>query len=661
MRGHMAKRPTSNQLKMIEFEAFKALSGADYVRQRLLHGLSMGTPSIETQAYLIKSRVKDASSLVTKVLDRKLKGKSYSASHARDIVGLRLLVLFKSELPLILNRFLDFVRWSQQPPFSLFYGETLQDSIEEIVIYPVADELDPNLGFFLDQFEKFGFFYGDRAPENRVSVQVLKKQSRYSSIHIVLWANGPTQSLSDRVPVEVQLRTSLEDVWGEVEHRLRYKSSRRRKSNGGRRTAETEGGFKLVYEELENLKLTLDSASNTSDALRRWMDNTVRDNVVVRSYTRNVSFDMNVLRDIGLPQHIMESLQPIIGDLMGLYHRIFTQTDINSGFVEEALSALRKGSSTFAQALRSYQDACPEPAAFNEKIEYHLRMEKAACLYWTAVMLHGRLSGDGSLREDTEAEAVLNHAFAQYRIVSRLPSYSGDPVISFRVGNALTLAGDHDYALLKYSEAYDRLLLDRRLAERHQMRIVIPRQYAFSLWHAAERAKWRSGDFGDVDLFGPLRLDQYLKALDVSRSIYGFEIDERDIDGRAMSQMEENRVTANNIVFYACSFLTAGGDGSLLRERGIDPDRLRELIQEVGSGEVRNLSRLSFADTIRQAARILGDRSLATSAATRVLELVAQTDFGVGLPDRAYIDAREQADEELATGLGMFKGYPLHW
>ena len=659
----MTKRPTAKQLKAIEFEAFKALSGADYVRQRLLHGLSMGTPSLETQAYLIKSRVKDAASLVGKVLDRRNRNRTYSAGQARDIVGLRLLVLFKSELPLLLNRFLAFVQWSQKPPFSLFYGERLPDCMEEIIIYPVSDDMDPNLGFFLEELEKFGFFDEKMPRDDRVPVKVIKKQSRYSSIHIVLWANGPTQSVSDRIPVEIQLRTSLEDVWGEIEHRLKYKSKLSMLPAGSRKANDRYSReLGLAHSELENLKLSLDSASNTADFLRRRIDSDLVNEVVIKSYTRNVSFDMNVLKYIGLPEQVMTQIQPALNELMELYHRIFTQADFNEKFLNQALKILSRGASAFAEALRLRQNATGVTnSADDQKIEYHLRMEKALCFYWTAVMLHGRLSGDGSLKEDSEAQAALNQAFEQYHGVARLPIYAKDTVVLFRLASAIALTGDHDYALLKYAEAHSELSRDTRLVDQHQMRIIIPRQYAFSLWYAAERAKWKSVELGDVDMFRSLRLKQYLEAMEVSADIYGKVIDERDIDGRAMSQVEENRVTANNIVFYACSFLEAGGDGASLRKREITPDRLRRFVHEVVAGDIQRIPRLSFADTIRKAARILGDRELATLAATRVLSLLAQKDFGVGLPDRAYIEAKAFAEEELAIGNREVDGYPLIW
>jgi hypothetical protein len=54
------EREHTPAFERLELEAFKVLSGADYVRNRLLHGLAMGTPCLETQAYLIKSRVKTA-------------------------------------------------------------------------------------------------------------------------------------------------------------------------------------------------------------------------------------------------------------------------------------------------------------------------------------------------------------------------------------------------------------------------------------------------------------------------------------------------------------------------------------------------------------------------------------------------------------------------
>jgi hypothetical protein len=276
-------------------------------------------------------------------------------------------------------------------------------------------------------------------------------------------------------------------------------------------------------------------------------------------------------------------------------------------------------------------------------------------------MLLGSVSGQETLHDDMEAKTAINHAIGQFQKVLRMDGYGDDSVALFRVANAIALGGEHEFALIKYGEAFRALQSDARLVEHHQMRIVIPRQYAFALWHAAERAKWMSAELGAADLFGPRRQESYLEALDVTFSILGRPFDEVDIDGRRMSKSEEERRTANNALEYASSFLEAGGQAARLNDHLMPMDQFRELLQRVAGDDIPRVEKPSFADTVRKGARILGDRHLAVGAAERLLAIVDNKDFSIGLPDLTYHEMKRLAQEEIAHGLAPVDGYPLVW
>ena len=52
------------------------------------------------------------------------------------------------------------------------------------------------------------------------------KENGYRSLHLVIQVPVYLSSRTERVPVEVQIRTEGMDFWASLEHQMRYKSSR---------------------------------------------------------------------------------------------------------------------------------------------------------------------------------------------------------------------------------------------------------------------------------------------------------------------------------------------------------------------------------------------------------------------------------------------------
>lgn len=654
------------EIESLELAAFRALSGADYVRQRLLHGLSMGTPSLEAEAYLIKSRVKDASSLVIKVLERREAKPDYTADDVRDIIGLRLLTLFRSELPLILGKFLNFVQWAQRPPFSLFFGANIKDCIEEIKIYGIHDPFDPNLSFYRDEFAGYGFHTRDESrTQDGVFVDVVHKQSGYSSIHLVVWANGPTQSRTDRVPIEVQLRTSLEDAWGEMDHRLRYK----RRSEAlfeylthgtPPRLSEGDG---LADEDLRILKSSLDNCSRSADLIQRRINARETGSGIIRRHQKFVSSDIDRLYDLGLSQGIQEKLSRTVERLHNVYRELLCLDDVPpEALLEEAHAAFRDGADQFRDYILSYTAAPFEDQVRDVEVRYSLMMERALCFYWQALVITaGAGSGSKHAREN-EVDHMLRLARVQYEEVGQLSGMALDPVLSFRIALTLDIQGNHQLALMKLQEAVENIDKGHLLPADHHMRLRIPRQYAFAEWEAAEHIKWKSIDLGHESLLLDQRREKYLRALDVTLGLVGLEANQGALD-QSTTTAEENRVTANNIIEYACSYIYTGGAFFELREppRGLTRTAFeRHLSLLLGEG-IESISRFSLADTVRKAARLLGDRQLAVEAAHRVLALIGRPDFAIKLPELSYVEARRAAEAEIAQGLAPDAGSSPQW
>ena len=170
--------------------------------------------------------------------------------------------------------------------------------------------------------------------ESSPIVRVKSKQSPYSSIHLVLWSVLYQDGFSRRVPVEVQIRSPFEDVWAEVDHRLRYKMR-----YGDVETLGKEQSFySFATAHLTNLKGQLNYCSNTADLI----DRHVRElfggaSLASRVNLISQSQDINELNALGLASPLQRKLNACVSELrkmyIGLYEMRSTVPDelINAG------------------------------------------------------------------------------------------------------------------------------------------------------------------------------------------------------------------------------------------------------------------------------------------------------------------------------------------
>jgi ppGpp synthetase/RelA/SpoT-type nucleotidyltranferase len=117
----------------LELATARALRGARDVSKRLAVEMSAGTPSITDLAYAVKIRVKDDYRITEKVKKKRdKKAADYDVTRLRDIVGLRIVTLYRLDalgiVPILLDRIFDN---SGNDDANLF----LKDPIEEIKIY----------------------------------------------------------------------------------------------------------------------------------------------------------------------------------------------------------------------------------------------------------------------------------------------------------------------------------------------------------------------------------------------------------------------------------------------------------------------------------------------------------------------------------------------
>lgn len=75
-----------------------------------------------------------------------------------------------------------------------------------------------------DVYKDFGpFDPSDFTNSRRIRTET-RNQTRYSSAHLIFFALGYVGNFIIKIPVEFQIRTAVEDIWAEIDHKLSYKS-----------------------------------------------------------------------------------------------------------------------------------------------------------------------------------------------------------------------------------------------------------------------------------------------------------------------------------------------------------------------------------------------------------------------------------------------------
>ncbi len=639
----------------IEVDALRALSGADNVERLLLAGLTLGSPSIETLAYVIKTRIKSHTSLVNKVVDRRSKGKThYRAQDATDIVGLRLLVLFRNELPALVSELLAFLDAGQRPPFNLFLGPDLQATIKEIIIYRTSSVADVTDELIANAFEQVGFRpevveSGVALDDVRAKAKVVHKPTEYSSIHIVVWCSSKSHGRR-KLPMEIQVRTAIEDVWGEIDHRLKYKT---KGGDPSRLNEEGRRHYRLAQDQVSILKKQLDGCSLIADSIYGQIQQILSSTSYQAKPTRAtaISVDVGRLLQLDRPPKLKSAVRLAVDAITGSYQA--AQHAEQNASDEEWLTVAEKfllASEQLSRCIVLCEAAPSGDLDADRSHAYDLKMERALCQFWIARITKLYLTSSVAPRPESLTADFLELALKEYFSLHKDDRYSGNPILSFRIANALSLRGDETLALEMYRDAV-RKLDGAHLPQDHHMRVRIPRFLGVALWARAEEIRRASPSISNVSPLSDLRQRLYLEAISVTRKLVGHPVaDWREAGGFHGNQTSEDELTKNNILEYTICYLRAGGTWGELADLEVTEQHLAEYLSDLSTGGLKKIKAPTVADTIRAAAHFLGKPALARQAARRVIHLMSIPRRSLTLPNEAYEEMLEDARSTLRLG-----------
>jgi ppGpp synthetase/RelA/SpoT-type nucleotidyltranferase len=172
--------------------------------------------------YSITGRIKEVKSLKEKLLHHRYRDKLLDEEKpkkiehlVKDLVGLRIVCYYKQDLKdsdgLIRNRFeLDPV------------------DIPEIYTINPKDAKDiftdsNNRDIELDISTEGEKIYLIKKESNEKRFKIKTKDSKYTGIHYIVYLKDDELNKHPKIPIEIQLRTMLQEAWSELEHDISYK------------------------------------------------------------------------------------------------------------------------------------------------------------------------------------------------------------------------------------------------------------------------------------------------------------------------------------------------------------------------------------------------------------------------------------------------------
>ena len=211
------KAPQSERL---ENEAWRFREAAKEVETRLLPYFRELTKIAEKKSpdncYALKNRVKNKDRIIEKVNESIELDSSFKIDMLGDICGFRIITYYSDQIPSIVDKLLKTIRYDSPRYPGLF----LKDRKVRLKVITSKYEHDPSS--IAAPIKKIADGSG-----LDVVFSTEARPTGYSSVHIIATAHVPAGDYRlDQMHVEIQIRSALEDVWGEIDWKLRYGSKR---------------------------------------------------------------------------------------------------------------------------------------------------------------------------------------------------------------------------------------------------------------------------------------------------------------------------------------------------------------------------------------------------------------------------------------------------
>jgi ppGpp synthetase/RelA/SpoT-type nucleotidyltranferase len=219
----------------LDQQIFQTLYAAEQISQRLNSLVTTLSPKYDRAIFYTRGRVKSYESIRSKIArKRNFESRTdYTFSSITDLVGLRIVTLYDDDLLTAVDLIYDILRAAKAFTQPLISGEFVWTSIKEAKFFVREGSTDKNPDIYRRCIER----YTQLITQDLISPLLVEHLKRridivtaaeenytYSSAHFIFDARYYSDRYTYVVPVEIQIRTALEDVWAEINHELLYKA-----------------------------------------------------------------------------------------------------------------------------------------------------------------------------------------------------------------------------------------------------------------------------------------------------------------------------------------------------------------------------------------------------------------------------------------------------
>jgi len=547
---------------LVLYDALRLETDAKMIENELIVAITQS--KISLSCYAFKSRVKPEEKLFEKLCRKQKTKPNYKLTDITDVIGLRLVTLFRKEMPDVLDSVIALITHEN----NLYPNPFVKDSIEQLIIYstnPTHDTIAHKICGVLD--------------EKKIPYKLDGTNASYSSVHIVSRVAKITKlehhACSINIPVEIQIRTVFEDAWGEVDHKFGYVI------RTGKEAGKPVGNASMVQEHLKVLKKFSDACAEYADIIFSEAVPQIN-KPIIEGRVISVGSDSDVLQRFK-ELHLPETYSDAYTEGRELRDAALAQLEMDPMIGRRDLIKS-------ADFFKSLGDAISNDGDLpNEAIKlflYYVRMNEGLCLLST------------SARDGIE---LANRMYAS--LEDEYPDY---PLVKFRYGQALGKLGYSDLAIAKFREA-KRMLSELKEEfgmnptdklpkdDREHIEKLLPKLLGFQLWVNAEKASMENISE---------RATLLAEAFKETKPLLGLLPDDISVH--------------NNLVYYAVDYLE-------IKSEDGQEEFIEQLKESLNFLEGRNIHQQSndieVLDTLLRAYIFFGKQEMAQEVAAKILAL----------------------------------------
>jgi ppGpp synthetase/RelA/SpoT-type nucleotidyltranferase/calcineurin-like phosphoesterase family protein len=482
------------------------MRAAEDIQRRLLPYFR-NAPEIIDYQYAFKSRTKAFERIQQKVRQRKAAASTtYDYSDLVDICGFRIITHYQSQIVKVISNMLHSIQHT-----SSIGGVPVSHSDIVVDINTSRPENDPL---------SISMALKDVCDTCGIDINVTNKSrvTGYSGVHFVFRVvfDPPFESTIYEMPVELQLRTALEDVWSELDTQLRFLTIR--------------GELGPIWSKHLNVfKHIIDSLVQYADVIQ------------LHSFDQPISSPSEVKRS-----RPVASVATQLHRLRGLPTEIYKRVEEAYVLSERATAARalggdpmlrRQAAQAFISIAIEFAGDMPTDRHLESELQYVIEAESAFMLMYTG---------------DNEDMAAAERSY-----LSILSKRKNDATANFRLGSLYRLKGMFDESISYTKAALDILDAgkDNRVSKHHWIYDRVRLGIALTEWKIS----------GSIPVGSDVKNEHLLRALQMALDVARHPSEDQVVDNLFI-------IAINDLLYYYYELraINFEGLGELVKDSEID-------------------------------------------------------------------------------------------